>query len=64
MICELHGVQMEYMGEVMGVDLWSCPECNAEEEYEAQRCPYCGEEPDDCLCEVWDDEDYDDDDLD
>ena len=32
MKCEIHGCEMDYMGEIHGTDQWSCPECIAEEE--------------------------------
>jgi hypothetical protein len=52
MKCEIHGCEMDYMGEVMGQDIWSCPACVDEDEYEFNRCPLCGEQLDDCLCDV------------
>lgn len=37
MKCPIHGIEMEWMDEIHGQDIWYCDECHAEEEHEFQR---------------------------
>lgn len=53
MRCEIHGKEMEYVGEdPFGGDIWRCEQCYWDEEYENNACPNCGELPEDCICEL------------